>query len=118
LVIGKFVEQLCFRGFAGVGGEDPVHIGPDDQFVGVNDVSDEYAGEVRAVSAERGDTAVAGRTDKTSDDGNQIIGKKRQKNFAAASACFVNLRPGIAESFAGQDKLGRADGNRALKRSP
>src|SRR5258707_2688007 len=111
-VVGKFMEQFGFRRFAGIGGEDAVHIGPDDELVSVNDVSDQRAGEVRTVAAEGGDAAVASGTDKAGDHRDQAVLEKRKQYFAAAPPCFVNLGASIAESFASQHKFGRADRNR------
>jgi hypothetical protein len=60
LIVGEFMEQAGFCGFARIGGVDAVDVGPDDKFVGVDDVGDERAGEIGAVAAQGGDAAIGG----------------------------------------------------------
>ncbi len=100
LVVGKFVEQFRFGGLVRIGGVDAVHVGPDHQFVSVHDVSDERSGKIRTVPAECSDAAIACGADKSGDYGNDAIFEERQKNFAATTARFVDVRARVAEGEA------------------
>src|ERR1700747_912026 len=63
-VVAEFMEKACFGGFAGIGGEDAVHVGPDDQLARVHDMSDESTGKIGTVAAESGDAAIGSGADK------------------------------------------------------
>src|SRR5258708_33654086 len=94
-------------------GVDAGHIGPDDQFAGIDHVSDKRARKIRAVSAKSGHTTIAGGADKSSDDGNQAMIEKREKKFAAAASCLLHVWPSTAKRVAGQNKFGRIERNGA-----
>src|SRR5277367_6821007 len=112
VVVTHFVQQLSFLIFAGVGGKDAVDIGPDDQFVGVHNVSDDGAGKIGAVAAQGGDATVGRSANKTGYDRDEAVGQQRKKNFATAHARFCQVRARVAEGFAGAHKVGGGDGNR------
>jgi hypothetical protein len=112
LIVAEVVEKPGFGGFLRISGVDAVNIGPDDEFFGVHDMGDDGAGKIGTVAAERGDAAVGSGTDETGNDGNKAIFEKGQEDSAAARFSFVKMRLGIAESVAGEDKIGRSDGYR------
>jgi len=104
------MEKPRFRGFVGIGSVDAVHVGPDDKFFGVHDVRDDGTGKIGAVAAERGDAAVGRGADEARDDRDDAVFKQWEKNTAAALPGLFEMRLGIAEIFAGNDKIRRRDG--------
>src|SRR5208337_5242398 len=98
--------------FVRAGGEDAVHVGPDDEFFGVHDVGDEGAGEIGAVATERGDTAVEGRTDETGNDRHDARFEQWHKSFAAALSGMPEMGFRVLESVAGQNEVRGSHGNR------
>src|SRR4030095_8530701 len=101
LVIGKLMKKFRLLRLVRIGGIDAVDVVPDAEFVGVHHMSDQRTGKIRTVPAERRDTSIARRADKAGDDRNQSVLEKRQKNFAAAPARFLDQRPGVTEGIAG-----------------
>src|SRR5580704_5324385 len=83
-IIAQVVEKFSFRGSVWVGGINTVHIGPDHELFGVDNIRNNRAGKIRAVAAERGDASVGSRADEAGDDGDQAGFEKRKKNGAAA----------------------------------
>src|SRR5436309_14108702 len=77
------MQKARFSGFAGIGGEDAVDVGPNDELIGVHNVSDDSAGKIGAVAAERGDVAAGSCADKAGDDGN-YAGFEEQEKYVAA----------------------------------
>ena len=67
-IIAQVMEKFRFDRCVWVRGVNAVYVGPDDEFFGVDDVGDDSAGEIGAVTAERGDAAVGGGTDEAGDD--------------------------------------------------
>ena len=108
-IVAEFVEKAGFGGFVGIGGVDAVDVGPDDEFVGVNDVGDDGAREIRTVAAESGDAAVGSGADEAGNDGHDAGFEERKKNIAAALPGLREMRLGFAESVAGQDEIRRSD---------
>ena len=43
VVVAEIVEELRLRVFVGIRGVDAVDVGPDDEFVGIDDVRDDCA---------------------------------------------------------------------------
>ena len=111
-IVAQIVQKFCLRGLVRIRGVDAVHVGPDHEFVGIDDVSDDGAGKIRAVAAERGDAAVGSCADETGDDRNDAGLEQRRKNSAAAAACLLELRLGVAEGVAGEHEFRGSDGNR------
>src|SRR5439155_7138695 len=56
LIVAELMQKARFGGFVGIGGEDAIDIGPDDQFVGVHDMSADGSRKIRAVAAASGDS--------------------------------------------------------------
>ena len=110
-VVAEFVKEARLGGFVGVGGVNAVDVGPDDQFVGVHDVSDDSSGEIGAVASEGGDAAIVGGSDKAGDHGNESVFEKRKQNIAAALTGLFEVRLSVAESVASEDKFRGADGH-------
>src|ERR1700745_1045138 len=57
-VVAELMEKPRFGGLMRICGVDAVNVGPNDEFVGVQDVSDDGSRKIGAVAAESGDTAV------------------------------------------------------------
>ena len=57
----------------GIGGQHAVHVGPDDDFVGVEGRAENRGGIIRAAAAERGEHAVFGGADESGDHGNHAV---------------------------------------------
>src|SRR5882762_3349110 len=110
------MEKPRFRGFVGIGSVDAVHVGPDDEFFGVHDVGDDGSGKVRAVAAEGGDAAVGRGADEAGDDGDDAVFKQWEKNGTAALPGLLEMRLGVAEILAGDDKCRRRDRYRSNPR--
>ncbi len=53
-VVAEIVQQTSLRGLVGIFGVDTVDVGPDDEFVGIDDVRDDRAGKVGAVATKCG----------------------------------------------------------------
>src|ERR1700675_1739106 len=96
-IIAQVVEKFGFGGSVWVGGVNTVDVGPDDEFFGVHNVSNDRAGKIGAVAAERSDAAVRSRADEAGDDRNEAGFEKRKENGAAALFGFFQMRLGIAE---------------------
>ena len=111
LVVAELMQEARFGGFAGIGGVDAVYIGPDDEFVGVNDMSDDGSGKIGAVAAERGDATVGSCPDEAGYDGYDAGFEKRKENVAATLPGLFEMGLGIAESVASQNEFGRSDRN-------
>ena len=107
------MQKFGFDGSVGIGGVNTVDIGPDDEFFGVDDVSNDRAGKIGAVAAERGDATVGSRANESGDDGDKADFEKRKKSGAAASASLFEVRLGVAERVAGKDKIGGSDRDRS-----
>ena len=110
-VITEFVEKSRFGGFAGIGGVNTIDVGPDDEFVGIDDVGDDGAGEIRTVASEGSDTAIGSGADEAGDDRHDAGLEERKQNVAATLLGLRELRLGFAESVAGQDEIRGSDGN-------
>src|SRR5206468_3614649 len=105
------MQKARFSGFAGIGGEDAVDVGPNDELVGVHNVSDDSAGKIGAVAAERGDAAVGSCADKAGDDGHNASFEEREKNVAATLLGLLETGLRIAESVTGEDEFRRSNRN-------
>src|SRR6059058_5337822 len=99
------MQKARFSGFAGIGGEDAVDVGPNDELIGVHNVSDDSAGKIGAVAAERS------CADKAGDDGNNAGFEEREKNVAASLPGLLKMGLGIAERVASQNEFRRSDGD-------
>jgi uncharacterized phage protein gp47/JayE len=73
VVVAEFMQKLRFDGFVGVGAVNAIDVGPDDQFGGVDNVSDDGSGKIGAVATEGGDAAVGCGPDETGHDGHEAI---------------------------------------------
>src|SRR5256885_13574347 len=105
------MQEARFTRLVRIGSINAIHVGPYDKFVRVHNVSDDRAGIVGAVSAERGDAAVARGADKASYDGNETAFQQRLEHVAAEEARFLHVRLGVAEGVARENKFGRGDGD-------
>src|SRR5690242_11241237 len=115
-VVAELMQKVRLGGFAGVGGVDAVDVGPNDELVGVHNVSDDGAGKIGAVAAERGDAAVGSCADEAGDDGHNTGFEKRKKNVAATLPGLFEMGLGIAECVASQNEFRRSDGDRGNAR--
>src|SRR5437667_10838461 len=106
------MQKVRFSGFGGIGGIDAVDVGPNDELIGVHNVSDDSAGKIGAVATKRGDAAVGSCADKAGDDGNNAGFEKRKKNVAPALPGLLKMGLGIAERVASQNEFRRSDGDR------
>ena len=104
-VIAEFVEEASFGGFVGIGGVDAVDVSPDDEFIGIDDVSDDGTGKIGTVAAESGDAAIRSGADEAGNNGHDAGRKEREKNVAAALLGLFEMRLGVAESAAGEDEF-------------
>src|SRR5258707_12704213 len=95
-----------------ISGIDTVHVGPDHQFAGVDDMSDQRAGKVRAISAESSQAAIASGADKSGDHGNNSVGKEREQYVAPTAPGFLQLWPRLAKGVTSQNKVRCANRNR------
>ena len=111
-VVAKIVEEPRLRRFIRVGGKDAVNVGPNHEFVGVQDVSDDGTGEIGAVAAESGNAAVSSRADKTGDNRDDAILEKRLQNLAPAPFGLRQMRLRIAKGVTRDHEIRRAHGNR------
>ncbi len=111
LVVAEIVKEPGLHGFVGIRGVNAVDVGPDHEFVGVQDVRDDGTGKIGAVAAERGDAAVGSGADETGDHGNNGSGEQRDQQVAATALGLFQVRLGVAERVAGQNEFGRCDGN-------
>jgi hypothetical protein len=110
-VVAQLVQEPGFGGFVRVGGIDTVHVSPDDEFFGVHDVSDDSSRKIGTVATEGSDAAVGRGADETGDDGDDAVLEQREKDGAAALARLFEVRLGVAEIVAGQDKVRGRDGH-------
>jgi hypothetical protein len=115
LVVAEFMQQPRFGGFVRIGGENSVHVGPNDELIGAYDVGHDGSGKIGAIAAQGGDAAVGGGADEAGDDGNDSSLQQREKNFTAALPGLLEMRLGLSEGLAGQDKIrgGNRDGGDA-----
>ena len=74
-------------------------------------MSDDGAGKIGAVAAERRDAAVGSGTDESGDDRNKSGFEERQENSAAALFCFVQLRLSLEECVASENEIGGGNRN-------
>jgi hypothetical protein len=110
-LVTEFVEKARLDGFIGIGGKDAIDVGPDDEFVGVDDVRDDGAGKIGTVAAKGGDAAIGSCTDEAGNDRDDTGFEERKKNVAAALFGLCEMRLSFAEGVAGQDELGGRDGH-------
>src|SRR2546426_5659239 len=111
-VIAQLVQKARFGGFVGIGGVDAVDVGPNDEFIGGNDVVNDGARKIGTVAAEGGDAAIGSCADKTSNNGDDAGFEERKKNVAAALFGLFEMRLGVTKGIASQDKLGGRNGHR------
>jgi hypothetical protein len=111
-VVAQLMEEAGFGGFVRIGGVDAIDVGPDDEFFGVHDVSDDGSGKIGAIAAEGGDATVGSGADKSGDYGDDAFSEEREENRAAALAGLFEMRLGVAEIVAGDDKVRGRDRNR------
>src|SRR5437660_5004449 len=97
-VVAELMQKVRFSGFAGIGGVDAADVAPNDELVGVHNVSDDSAGKIGAVAAERGDAAVGSCADKAGNDGHNASFEEREKNVAATLLGLLEMGLRIAES--------------------
>jgi hypothetical protein len=74
-------------------------------------VSDDGAGKIGTVAAERSDAAVGSGADEAGDDWDDAGFEKREKNFAATLRGLVEMRLRVTERVTGKDEIGRGDRN-------
>lgn len=110
-IVTEFVEKSRFGGFIGIRSVNAVDIGPDNEFVGIDDMGDDGAGKIRAVAAESGDAAIGSGADEASDDRHDAGFEERKENVAAALFGLCEMRLGLAKGVAGEDEIGGSDGN-------
>jgi len=111
LIVAELMQEPRLGGFMGIRAVDAVDVGPNDQLIGVHDVGDDGSGKIGAVAAERSDAAVGSRADEAGDDGDNAGFKKGKKNVTAALFGLFEMRLGVSESVAGQDKIRRGYGD-------
>ena len=104
-IVAEFVKKPRFGGFVRISGVDAIDVGPDDEFIGVDDVRNDGAGEIGTVAAESGDAAIGSSADETSDDRDDAGVEKREKNVAAAVFSLFEVWLGFTESVAGQNEF-------------
>jgi hypothetical protein len=110
-IIAQVVEESGCGRIARVGSVNTVHIGPDDEFFGIEDVRDDGARVVGTVTAEGGDAAVGSGADEAGDHGNEAGVKQRVKRGTTALSGLLKVRLGFEERVAGEHKVGRSDRN-------
>lgn len=110
-IIAQVMKEPGFGRVVRIGSVNAVHVGPDDEFCGVEDVGDEGAGVVGTVAAESGDAAVGSGADEAGDDGDEPGVEQGEKNGATALFGLFEVRLGVAEGVAGKDEIGGSDGN-------
>lgn len=108
-IIAQVMEKFGFDGVVRIRSINPVHVGPDHKLFCVHYVSDDRAGEIGAIAAKCGDTAIGSGADETGDDGNEVGFDERQENVATALFGFLQLRFGFAEGVASENEIGRGD---------
>src|SRR5260370_23717220 len=109
LIITKLVQKARFGGFVRICGVDAIDISPDDELVGVHDMSDDGPRKIRTIAAKSGNAAIARCADESGNDGDHPGFKKRKENVAAAPLGLFNMRLRIPEGVASQDELRRGD---------
>jgi len=105
-IIAQVVEKFSFGRGMRISGVNPIDIGPDDEFFGVDNIRNDSAGKIGAVAAKRGDAAVGSRADEAGNDGDQACFEERKKNGTAALPGLLQMRLGVAECIAGEDEIG------------
>ena len=88
-IIAQVMEKFGFDGVVWIRSINPVDIGPDDEFFGVHHVSDDRAGKIGAIAAERGDAAVGSGADEAGDNGNEAGFEKRKENARGRVVWFL-----------------------------
>ena len=93
LFVRDDLETTCFRGDAGIGGEDAGHVGVDLALVGVERGGKRDGGGVGSTASERRHVAVRRHALEAGDDRNGTAGQSFTK---AVGAHFEDLRPAMA----------------------
>ena len=60
-----------------IGGDDAIHVGPDNHFVGVHGRAQNRRGIIGTAAAKSGELAIFGGADKSGDDRNGALGEQR-----------------------------------------
>ena len=110
-IIAQVVEKFGFDRVMRIRSINAVDIGPDDEFFGVHHVSNDRAGKIGAVAAERGDATVGSGADEAGDNRNEAGFEKRKENAATALFGLFELRLGLAEGVASENEIGGGNRN-------
>src|SRR5579871_4629648 len=88
-VVAEIVQELRLRVFVGIRGVNSIDVGPDHEFVGIDNMRDDRAREIGTVAAERCDSSVGSRADETGDDGNDSVFEQWRERGMAAALCLL-----------------------------
>src|SRR5437588_11421801 len=110
-VVAELMQKARLGGFGGIGSVNAVDVGPDDELVGVHNVSDDGSGKIGAVAAECGDAAIGSCTDEAGNDGHNASFEEREKNLAATLLGLLEMGLRIAESVTGEDEFRISNGD-------
>src|SRR6266851_10273418 len=108
--VGNFRNGARFAYQARISSEHAFDIGPDDDLIGIESGAKNRGGIIRAPTAQRGEHAVDGCTDKTSNDGYLAVVQQRADTRLRMLAGRLGLRICAAVERVGDDKLGGFDG--------